>query len=83
MTAGTNINAITIKAIRFIETFSSNELSQAYRYFLLRTFSVLIVPTDLIQIRLPPGATKIPTEGYVMEIINVRQGSLEYKITKY
>ena len=83
MTAGTNFNEITSKAIGFIETFSSNELCQAYHYFLLRPFSVGIVPADLIQIRLSPGETKIPTEGYFIEIINVTSVSLEYKITKY
>jgi hypothetical protein len=43
----------------------------------------VVVPAETIPIRLPAGETKIPMEGYVVEIIKAKPVSLEYKITKY
>lgn len=43
----------------------------------------VFVPADTIPIRLPAGQTKIPMEGYVVEIIKATPVLLEYKITKY
>ena len=43
----------------------------------------VVVPAETIPIRLAPGETKVPMEGYVVEIIKATPSSLEYKITKY
>ena len=43
----------------------------------------VVVPAETIPIRLAPGETKVPMEGYVVEIIKSTPSSLEYKITKY
>ena len=43
----------------------------------------VVVPPETIPIRLLAGETKIPMEGYIVEIIKVTPVSLEYKITKY
>lgn len=43
----------------------------------------IAVPAETIPIRLSPGESKVPMEGYVVEIIKATPSSLEYKITKY
>ena len=43
----------------------------------------VVVPAETIPVRLPAGETKIPMEGYVVEIIKATPVSLEYRITKY
>lgn len=43
----------------------------------------VVVPAETIPIRLSSGETKVPMEGYVVEIIKATPSSLEYKITKY
>lgn len=43
----------------------------------------VIVPAGTLPIRLSPEETKIPMEGYIIEIIKATSSSLEYKITKY
>ncbi len=43
----------------------------------------VVVPAETIPIRLAVGETKVPMEGYIVEIINAAPNSLEYKITKY
>jgi hypothetical protein len=43
----------------------------------------IVVPAETIPIRLAPGESKVPMEGYVVEIIKAAPSSLEYKITKY
>jgi hypothetical protein len=42
----------------------------------------IIVPVDTIPIRLSPNETKIPMDGYVVEILKAAPNSLEYIITK-
>jgi len=42
----------------------------------------VVVPAETIPIRLAVGETKVPMEGYVVEIIKATPNSLEYKITK-
>ena len=56
--------------------YSSTTLSPASDFH-------VVVPAETIPIRLPAGETKIPMEGYVVEIIKATPVSLEYKITKY
>ncbi len=41
------------------------------------------VPAETIPIRLSVGETKIPMEGYLVEIIKATPNSLEYKVNKY
>jgi len=43
----------------------------------------VVVPVETIPIRLAPGETKLPMEGYIVEIINAAPNSLEYIITKH
>lgn len=43
----------------------------------------VLVPSETIPIRLAVGETKIPIEGYVVEIIKAASNSLEYRITKH
>lgn len=43
----------------------------------------IVVPAETIPIRLSPGESKVPMEGYVVEVIKATPSSLEYKITKY
>ncbi len=43
----------------------------------------IVVPAETIPIRLSSGETKVPMEGYVVEIIKATPSSLEYKISKY
>jgi hypothetical protein len=43
----------------------------------------IVVPAETIPIRLSSGESKVPMEGYVVEIIKATPSSLEYKITKY
>lgn len=43
----------------------------------------IAVPAETIPIRLTSGETKIPMEGYVVEIIKATPNSLEYRIIKY
>jgi hypothetical protein len=43
----------------------------------------VVVPDETIPIRLSAGETKVPMEGYVVDIIKATPSSLEYKITKY
>ncbi len=57
-------------------TYSSTTIAPTSDYH-------VIVPVDTIPIRLPAGETKIPMEGYVVEVIRATPVSLEYKITKY
>lgn len=42
----------------------------------------VVVPAETVPIRLSAGETKVPMEGYVVEIIKATPSSLEYKITK-
>lgn len=43
----------------------------------------VVVPAETIPIRISSGETRVPMEGYVVEIIKATPSSLEYKITKY
>jgi hypothetical protein len=43
----------------------------------------VFIPAETIPIRLAPGETKIPMEGYVVEIIRATKNSITYKIIKY
>jgi hypothetical protein len=43
----------------------------------------VVVPSKTLAIRIPAGNTKVPIEGYVIEIIKATPISLEYKIIKY
>jgi len=56
--------------------YSSTTLTPASDYH-------IVVPAETIPIRLAPGETKVPMEGYVVEIIKATRSSLEYKVTKY
>ena len=42
----------------------------------------VVVPAETIPVRLAPGETRLPMEGYIIEIIKVTPNSLEYRITK-
>lgn len=56
--------------------YSSTTLTPASDYH-------IVVPAETIPIRLAAGETKVPMEGYVVEIIRATPSSIEYKITKY
>ena len=56
--------------------YSSTTLSPASDFH-------VVVPVETIPIRLAPSETKIPMEGYVVEIIKATPNSLEHKITRY
>lgn len=43
----------------------------------------IVVPAEAIPIRLSPEESRVPMEGYVVEIIKATPSSIEYKITKY
>ncbi len=57
-------------------TYSSTTMSPTSYYH-------VIVPADTIPIRLSASETRLPMEGYVIEIIKATSVSLEYRITKY
>lgn len=40
----------------------------------------IIVPADAIAIRLPPGTTSVPFEGYMIQIVNSSPTALTYRI---
>jgi hypothetical protein len=42
----------------------------------------VVTPPDTTPIRLAVGETKLPIEGYVVEVIKAGANSIEYKITK-
>jgi hypothetical protein len=42
----------------------------------------VVTPPDTTPIRLTAGETKLPIEGYIVEIIKAGTNSIEYKITK-
>jgi curli biogenesis system outer membrane secretion channel CsgG len=42
----------------------------------------VVIPPDTTPIRLAVGETKLPMEGYIVEVVKAGANSLEYKITK-
>ncbi len=42
----------------------------------------VVVPAETIPVRLAPGETRFPMEGYIIEIVKVTPNSLEYRVTK-